>query len=54
MVDAAADEGWDRVLIIEDSVTAATTPRDTGRIDGEHGPARRPRVILHVSRFPWG
>ena len=20
----------------------------------EHGPARRPRVILHVSRFPWG
>src|SRR5215217_7404272 len=54
MVDTAADEGWDRVLIIDDSITAAPPPPDTGQTDPDHGPARRPRVILHVSRFPWG
>ena len=54
MVDRATDEGWDRVLIIEDSVTTAVTPSDADRIDRDHGSARRPRVILHVSRFPWG
>ena len=48
MVDAAADEGWDRVLIIEDSVTAATTPRDTRPDRREHGPARRPRDPARV------
>src|SRR5215204_6532221 len=54
MIDTAADEGWDRVLIIEDSSTAAPPLQDAGRSDREHGPARGPRVILHVSRFPWG
>jgi alkanesulfonate monooxygenase SsuD/methylene tetrahydromethanopterin reductase-like flavin-dependent oxidoreductase (luciferase family)/predicted kinase len=53
MVGTAADEGWDRVLIIEDSVTAAVQP-DMGRIERDHGSDRRPRVILQVSRFPWG
>jgi alkanesulfonate monooxygenase SsuD/methylene tetrahydromethanopterin reductase-like flavin-dependent oxidoreductase (luciferase family)/predicted kinase len=54
MVDTASDEGWDQVLIIEESVTATMPPPDTDRIDRDHGPARCPRVILQVSRFPWG
>src|SRR5215218_4403388 len=54
MVDTAADEGWDRVLIIEDSLTVAAPPQDTSQTDREDGSASRPRVILHLSRFPWG
>jgi alkanesulfonate monooxygenase SsuD/methylene tetrahydromethanopterin reductase-like flavin-dependent oxidoreductase (luciferase family)/predicted kinase len=54
MVGTAADEGWNRVLIIEDPAPAVVPQDDTGRTDREHGHARRPRVILHLSRFPWG
>jgi len=54
MVETAADEGWDRVLIIEDSLAVAAPPQDAGQTDREHGSASRPRVMLHLSRFPWG
>ena len=54
MIGTAADEGWDRVLIIDDSGTVAMPLEHTPRSDDDQGTAGRPRVILQVSRFPWG
>ena len=54
MIGTAADEGWDRVLIIEYSGTVAMPLEHTPRSDDDQGTSGRPGVILQVSRFPWG
>ena len=53
LVESAADEGWDQVVII-DQEDAATTAVDEPTIDHDHSPSALPRVVLQVSRFPWG
>lgn len=53
LVEFAGEEGWDQVLII-DQDNAPSTPTDQVALDHDHGPVSGPRVILQVSRFPWG
>ena len=53
LIEFAGGEGWDQVLII-DQDTASSTPPGQVALDHDHGPASAPRVILQVSRFPWG
>ena len=54
MIDTTADEGWDRVLIIDESVADAMQPQGADRSDREQGLTGHPRIILQISRFPWG
>jgi alkanesulfonate monooxygenase SsuD/methylene tetrahydromethanopterin reductase-like flavin-dependent oxidoreductase (luciferase family)/predicted kinase len=53
LIESADDEGWDQVLII-DQGSPAHTPSDEPTPDRDHGTATGPRVVLQVSRFPWG
>jgi alkanesulfonate monooxygenase SsuD/methylene tetrahydromethanopterin reductase-like flavin-dependent oxidoreductase (luciferase family)/predicted kinase len=53
LVELADEEGWDQVLIIAQD-DSARTPADEITPDHDHGPPRGPRVVLQVSRFPWG
>jgi len=53
LVEFAGEEGWDQVLIIDQDNISSTSP-DQVTLDHDHGPASGPRVILQVSRFPWG
>jgi alkanesulfonate monooxygenase SsuD/methylene tetrahydromethanopterin reductase-like flavin-dependent oxidoreductase (luciferase family)/predicted kinase len=53
LLDAAHDEGWDQILIIERQ-SVADAPSDLRPTpDLDHGRSARPRVVLQVSRFPW-
>jgi alkanesulfonate monooxygenase SsuD/methylene tetrahydromethanopterin reductase-like flavin-dependent oxidoreductase (luciferase family)/predicted kinase len=53
LLDAASDEDWDQILIIE-QYGATQAPVDVQPPpDHDHGPSTRPRAILQVSRFPW-
>jgi alkanesulfonate monooxygenase SsuD/methylene tetrahydromethanopterin reductase-like flavin-dependent oxidoreductase (luciferase family)/predicted kinase len=53
LLDAASDEDWDRILIVEQD-NAAHAPIDVHPTpDHDHGPGTRLRVVLQVSRFPW-
>ena len=53
LLDAAHDEGWDQILLIEQH-GAADGPVDVQpTTDHDHGPSTRPRVVLQLSRFPW-
>jgi alkanesulfonate monooxygenase SsuD/methylene tetrahydromethanopterin reductase-like flavin-dependent oxidoreductase (luciferase family)/predicted kinase len=53
LVESADDEGWDQVVII-DQTNPMSTPTDPIVLDHDHGPVAGPRVVLQVSRFPWG
>ena len=53
LLESAPDEGWDQVVIIDQDDTFETTV-DEPRSDHDHGPTALPRVVLQVSRFPWG
>jgi alkanesulfonate monooxygenase SsuD/methylene tetrahydromethanopterin reductase-like flavin-dependent oxidoreductase (luciferase family)/predicted kinase len=53
LLDAAYDEGWDQILIIEGQGTADAPIRVQLTPGHDHSPATRPRVVLQVSRFPW-
>ena len=53
LLESAADEGWDQVVII-DQQSADDTQLDAPTLDHDHGTSRLPRVVLQVSRFPWG
>ena len=53
LVDSAEDEGWDQVFVI-DQEDAANPAVDEPTIDHDHSPSALPRVVLQVSRFPWG
>jgi alkanesulfonate monooxygenase SsuD/methylene tetrahydromethanopterin reductase-like flavin-dependent oxidoreductase (luciferase family)/predicted kinase len=53
LVQSADAEGWDQVLIIDqDGGTAVVT--DEPAPDHDHGPVAGLRVMLQLSRFPWG
>lgn len=55
LLDGAAGEGWDRVLVVDQqvpSIEPAVPPPASGA--AKPGPADVPRVVLQVSRFPWG
>jgi alkanesulfonate monooxygenase SsuD/methylene tetrahydromethanopterin reductase-like flavin-dependent oxidoreductase (luciferase family)/predicted kinase len=53
LVESAEEEHWDQILIIDqDSGIAAATDQPVP--DHDHGPRTLPRVVLQVSRFPWG
>jgi alkanesulfonate monooxygenase SsuD/methylene tetrahydromethanopterin reductase-like flavin-dependent oxidoreductase (luciferase family) len=49
----APDENWDQVLIIEQADTGPV-PGPTTAAHQDHDGDRGPRVILQLSRFPWG
>ncbi|HET6759545.1 MAG TPA: AAA family ATPase, partial [Propionibacteriaceae bacterium] len=53
LMESANEEGWDRVLII-DQDPVPNAPSNEVVADHDHAPETRPRVILQVSRFPWG
>jgi alkanesulfonate monooxygenase SsuD/methylene tetrahydromethanopterin reductase-like flavin-dependent oxidoreductase (luciferase family)/predicted kinase len=50
---SAEEEGWDQVLII-DQDRGVEVPSDEPALDHDHGSDMTPRVVLQVSRFPWG
>jgi alkanesulfonate monooxygenase SsuD/methylene tetrahydromethanopterin reductase-like flavin-dependent oxidoreductase (luciferase family)/predicted kinase len=52
LLEAAQDEDWDQIVIIEQD-RPATQVDEQPTPDHDHGMATRPRVILQVSRFPW-
>ena len=53
LLESAEDEGWDRVVII-DQETTIDTQLEVPTADHDHSPSTLPRVVLQVSRFPWG
>lgn len=53
LVEEAAEESWDHVLIIDQQGPADTLPKEPAA-DHDREPGTRPRVVLQVSRFPWG
>ena len=53
LVESATDEGWDQVVII-DQQGAVDTQLEVPTLDHDHGTSTLPRVVLQVSRFPWG
>ena len=53
LVESANDEGWDHVLIIVQD-DYPRTPAEEITPDHEQRPAAGPRVVLQLSRFPWG
>ncbi len=50
---AVGDEGWDRVLVV-DQTDAPTTPTSSEVPAPSVERPAGPRVVLQVSRFPWG
>ncbi len=53
MINIVADEGWDEVLIIDSPVDAPVQPVQPS-VSDDHPSESGPRVILQISRFPWG
>ncbi|HEU4909540.1 MAG TPA: LLM class flavin-dependent oxidoreductase, partial [Propionibacteriaceae bacterium] len=53
LVESATEEGWDQILIIDQDL-AASASSDEVVADHDHGPESRPRLMLQISRFPWG
>jgi alkanesulfonate monooxygenase SsuD/methylene tetrahydromethanopterin reductase-like flavin-dependent oxidoreductase (luciferase family)/predicted kinase len=53
LVDAAQEEQWDQVLIIDQDRTSVTPINEQPSPDHDHDPESRPRVFLQISRFPW-
>lgn len=53
LLESAEEEGWDQVLII-DQDSGVEVPTDDPALDHDHGPTTLPRIVLQVSRFPWG
>jgi alkanesulfonate monooxygenase SsuD/methylene tetrahydromethanopterin reductase-like flavin-dependent oxidoreductase (luciferase family)/predicted kinase len=53
LITRAAAEGWDQVLIIEQR-DGGPVPEPTTTARQDHDRDRGPRVILQLSRFPWG
>src|SRR4030095_7516855 len=53
LLDAAHDEGWDQILIIEQHNAAGVPIEPQPTPDHDHGSSTGPRGVLQVSRFPW-
>jgi alkanesulfonate monooxygenase SsuD/methylene tetrahydromethanopterin reductase-like flavin-dependent oxidoreductase (luciferase family)/predicted kinase len=54
LLETAQDEHWDQILIIEQDRATATQVDQQPTPDHDYGSDARPRVVLQVSRFPWG
>jgi alkanesulfonate monooxygenase SsuD/methylene tetrahydromethanopterin reductase-like flavin-dependent oxidoreductase (luciferase family)/predicted kinase len=54
LLETAADEGWDRVLIIDISEPSPVSIENRPERDRDQQPGGGPRVALQISRFPWG
>jgi alkanesulfonate monooxygenase SsuD/methylene tetrahydromethanopterin reductase-like flavin-dependent oxidoreductase (luciferase family)/predicted kinase len=54
LVDTATDEGWDRVLIVDSSEPLPPSTEVRPEVDRDQQPGRGPKVLLQISRFPWG
>ena len=53
LLDSAEEEGWDQVLIIDQDSTTGI-PIDEPTPNHDHDRVGGPRVVLQISRFPWG
>ena len=53
LLEWAEDEGWDHVVII-DQQGSVDAQLEVPTLDHDHGTSELPRVVLQVSRFPWG
>jgi alkanesulfonate monooxygenase SsuD/methylene tetrahydromethanopterin reductase-like flavin-dependent oxidoreductase (luciferase family)/predicted kinase len=53
LLESAPDEGWDQVVIIDQESTADGQLQEQS-LDHGHDDSAVPRVVLQVSRFPWG
>ena len=53
LLESPEDEGWDHVVII-DQQGSVDTQLEVPTLDHDHGTSELPRVVLQVSRFPWG
>jgi len=54
LVATATDEGWDRVLIIDGFEPQRGQAEDLSELDGDDQASSGPKVVLQISRFPWG
>jgi alkanesulfonate monooxygenase SsuD/methylene tetrahydromethanopterin reductase-like flavin-dependent oxidoreductase (luciferase family)/predicted kinase len=54
LVDTATDEGWDRVLIVDSSEPLPPSTEVRPEVDRDQQSGRGPKVLLQISRFPWG
>lgn len=54
LLDSAAGEGWDRVLVVDRAAAPAGTPSESPAPAPDAAPRGLPRVVLQLSRFPWG
>jgi alkanesulfonate monooxygenase SsuD/methylene tetrahydromethanopterin reductase-like flavin-dependent oxidoreductase (luciferase family)/predicted kinase len=50
----ATEEGWDRVVIIDSSEPPPGQARDRSELDQDDQASSEPKVVLQISRFPWG
>ena len=53
LVESVEAEGWDQVLIIDQEARTGA-PVEEPTLHHDHGSTIEPRVVLQVSRFPWG
>jgi predicted kinase len=53
LAESADEEGWDLILII-DQASPVSAPLSKITVDDDHDRLAGPRVVLQVSRFPWG
>src|SRR5829696_5537363 len=53
LVETAADEGWDHVLVVDSFEPRPDATDDLSAVDLDQQRQGRPRVILQISRFPW-
>jgi alkanesulfonate monooxygenase SsuD/methylene tetrahydromethanopterin reductase-like flavin-dependent oxidoreductase (luciferase family)/predicted kinase len=54
LLGTAHDENWDQILIIEQDRATATQVDQRPTPNRDDGSDTGPRVVLQVSRFPWG
>src|SRR5215211_2934546 len=53
LAESADEESWDLILII-DQASPVSAPLSKITVDDDHDRLAGPRVVLQVSRFPWG
>ncbi len=53
-LDLVADEGWDRVVVVDQGVADVTIATPPSTRPEPAAPGAGPELILQLSRFPWG
>jgi len=54
LLESAAEEGWDQIVIIDQAGAADTQLEEPAADHDQDTWSTLPRVVLQVSRFPWG